>query len=275
MNALLKLLGSILVWASLGLGAVSAANAYLPRTTLFLDDPEVFLRTPADESETGEAEYMEIVAPAGPMVSREGKSEPLFPEGTELTPETLERMIGENPDEPLVQRVKVGEFSLGRWSHKYHFFGAVAGLAIGGLVVRWMSKPKEMLTGEQPVEETPTGAVDAALAAVRSAQDEAPQQSDLGEALRLITLKLGETQQTHILSFAAARDALIARYGLGTYARIMDRFAAAERQINRGWSAAADGRVGPAREAADQYAESLECLEKARVALEELRSMLS
>jgi hypothetical protein len=38
----------------------------------------------------------------------------------------------------------------------------------------------------------------------------------------------------------AARAELTSRLGLGGYARLMDAFAAAERAINRAWSAAAD-----------------------------------
>jgi len=43
--------------------------------------------------------------------------------------------------------------------------------------------------------------------------------------------------------FAELREALIPKFGLDFYARIMSEFALAERTINRTWSASADGYV--------------------------------
>ena len=43
--------------------------------------------------------------------------------------------------------------------------------------------------------------------------------------------------------FADAREAMIPAFGLQGYADVMTRFAAAERMINRAWSASADGYV--------------------------------
>ena len=51
--------------------------------------------------------------------------------------------------------------------------------------------------------------------------------------------------------FADARQALIKRFGLQAYADVMTEFAAAERYVNRSWSAAADGYV-------DEIAKSLD-----------------
>ena len=55
----------------------------------------------------------------------------------------------------------------------------------------------------------------------------------------------------HVPPFIAARPALVARLGLGGYAQLMDHFAAAERQLNRAWSAAADGYATDAVECLD------------------------
>lgn len=43
--------------------------------------------------------------------------------------------------------------------------------------------------------------------------------------------------------FAEARQAIVKRFGLNTYADVMTEFASGERLINRAWSAAADGYV--------------------------------
>ncbi|MGI9471317.1 MAG: hypothetical protein ACR2NZ_07300 [Rubripirellula sp.] len=47
--------------------------------------------------------------------------------------------------------------------------------------------------------------------------------------------------------FADARQSLVKRYGMNTYAEVMTEFASAERFLNRAWSAAADGYVDEVR----------------------------
>ena len=64
-----------------------------------------------------------------------------------------------------------------------------------------------------------------------------------------ITDRLDGVQQTHLAAFVDARPELIGRYGIAGFARIMDAFAAAERTLNRAWSAAADGVLPAAVEA--------------------------
>ena len=59
--------------------------------------------------------------------------------------------------------------------------------------------------------------------------------------------------------FVEARSPLIAQLGLAGFAEVMDRWAAAERQINRAWSAAADG----------VYEEVVDCLTLSQTHLEE------
>jgi hypothetical protein len=87
----------------------------------------------------------------------------------------------------------------------------------------------------------------------------------LQDRLALILERLGEAQKTHMPAFVEARPILIARLGLGGFAELMDRYAAAERQINRAWSAAADGVP----------AEAAQCLELASVFLDEALDRLS
>ncbi len=50
-----------------------------------------------------------------------------------------------------------------------------------------------------------------------------------------------------LADFAEARESLIPLYGLQRYADLMTQFAAAERLINRSWSASADGYVDEVR----------------------------
>lgn len=55
--------------------------------------------------------------------------------------------------------------------------------------------------------------------------------------------KIDEQLAEHLGLFADAREALIHRYGLQPYADLMSKFALGERNINRAWSASADGYV--------------------------------
>jgi hypothetical protein len=63
----------------------------------------------------------------------------------------------------------------------------------------------------------------------------------------------------HVPPFIEARPQLVSRLGLAGYAQLMDRFAAGERQLNRAWSAAADG----------YEEEAVACLDNAAVLFEE------
>jgi hypothetical protein len=85
------------------------------------------------------------------------------------------------------------------------------------------------------------------------------------ERFGLILTRVGELQKTHMIAFVEARPVLIARLGLGGYAELMDRYAAAERQLNRAWSAAADG----------VYEEAVQALEVAGVLLDESLARLA
>src|SRR5690606_3352950 len=69
---------------------------------------------------------------------------------------------------------------------------------------------------------------------------ELPGMGSAEERLAAIVDRVGAQQRTTIPGFIAARPVLVSRLGLGGFARLMDSFAAAERQINRAWSAAAD-----------------------------------
>jgi hypothetical protein len=64
-----------------------------------------------------------------------------------------------------------------------------------------------------------------------------------------------------LADFADARQALVKRFGLAVYADVMTEFAAAERYVNRSWSAAADGYVD---EVASSLKRALEHLRRAQ-----------
>ncbi|MEM7622970.1 MAG: hypothetical protein AAF235_07170 [Planctomycetota bacterium] len=278
MHALLKLVGSALVWVSLAVAAVSASTLYIVPVADAAGDPEHFRALGAVEGEEtdaiGPSGYLKIRVAAGPNVARDGAEAPLFPAGTELTPDVVARMIGDDASDPVVQRVKVAQFDHNRWSHFSWFIAAVAGMVAGGLLMRFFGKPARLAGEGGDTGSSPAFAIAATIEVVESVLAEATEQEDLGEALALVGDRLGELQQTHLAAFAEAREVLIGRLGLGGFARVMDRFAAAERQINRAWSAAADGRVGSVEHAPGLLGESLACLDEAHGHLAELSGML-
>ncbi len=235
-----KALVFLLLSASLVLGLVGAMTAYAPPLSL------------ADEALEG----LTLNAPAGAQAVGDGPVAPLARKGDRLTPERLAalRSSGET-------RVKVKEFALARWTGWPFFVLGCAGLCAGAWLARRESR--RALAGAEAagagggdapevVLESITRTVDELRAALPAAADDRVRQRRILDALTPI-------QDVQVPAFVAARSRLIARFGMGGYARLMDRFAAAERQVNRAWSAAADGYVD----------ESTTCLEAAAELLRE------
>ena len=85
-----------------------------------------------------------------------------------------------------------------------------------------------------------------------------------GEALRTW---IDSTLRNDLRRFAEARESMVHLYGLQTYADIMSEFAAAERYVNRVWSAAADDYDDESRRylrrASDQFRHAQSQLQEA------------
>ena len=165
-----------------------------------------------------------------------------------------------------VRRVRVKEFAFGRWDHKWFFLLALGAMLAGGLILRREEAQRvaALLTREAAEHETPAYALEAARHAVDNLLGELVGQRP-EEQMQHITSRLDAIQQTHLAAFVDARPELIGRFGIAGFARIMDAFAAAERTLNRAWSAAADG-VLPA---------SIEALQIGTAHLEEAQRRLA
>lgn len=154
-----------------------------------------------------------------------------------------------------VERVRVKEFDIARWSHKWWFALAMIGL-IGGAFMLRMESPAAA-TGPKATtvesEVSPERVVADIRAIVSDLRRDLPSMEDDDQRNDAIVERLGTVQADLVPAFVDARPRLVSRLGLGGYAELMDRFAAAERQVNRAWSAAADG----------VYEEAAECLETA------------
>lgn len=248
----MKVLGLLIITAALVLGVAVAPTAYLAR----LDLP--------DETLVG----LTLNAPAGsqepetPSADPTAPGEPIATPNTQLTPELLTVLRADN-----VERVRVKEFAFDRWSGRWWFLLAVLGLLIGATFVR-MDARKRLAASRDAAPSEDTGSPHASLAAIIEAIDslrrDMPHMTTAHDREAAIIDRLGEAQSTHVPAFVDSRERIISARGLAGYAAIMDRFAAMERQINRAWSAAADGVED---EAAD-------CLERASALAQETRAVL-
>lgn len=240
----MKALGSLLVMLSLVAGAYAAATAYLvPVDSIDPQGPPVVLHAPAGR--TGDAPPQPVLRP-GP------REAPLVLTATHL--ESL-RAAG-------VERVHVKEFSFARWKEGPLFLIAAAGLLAGSLMVRSaVRRAAAAAVREGGAAARPEALLDAAIARARRLRDELEGAPATAAPLGRLAACVEAMQAESFDPFVENRAALVAALGMGGYAQMMDRFAAAERQFNRAWSAAAD--AVPA-EAAACFGEGIALLEEAR-----------
>ncbi|RMH25371.1 MAG: hypothetical protein D6693_08920 [Planctomycetota bacterium] len=244
----MKLLANLILTASVIVGALAASTAYLAPLSL-PDDRLVGLT---------------LNQPAGLAATDAGAAEPLVPKGATLDAESLAALRDHTYTalgaERPVRYVTVKEFSFTRWIGKWVFLASLGGLLVGAFLVRTASK-REIATAETTAEPGADASPDAALAAILDAVDslrrELPAMPDDDARQHAILERLGAVQTRDVPVFVDARPLLVSRLGLGGYAELMDRFAAAERQINRAWSAAADDALFESLPALDAAAELL------------------
>jgi hypothetical protein len=234
----MKLLGILLLIGSLTLGTLAAATAYL--VPLELPDEEI--------------EGLTLAADAGGVVRKRGGDGRLFKKGTHLSPPVITSLRWSGIDYVLVQ-----EFAFARWPGKWVFLGAAIGLLVSAGLLRFAGRRRSSGPRAAGEVELPEKALRAIGATVADLRREVAALPDERTRQALILERLGQLQRTHMPAFVEARPLLVARLGLGGYAELMDRYAAAERQINRAWSAAADGVL----------AESVRCLDQASQLLSE------
>ncbi len=83
-----------------------------------------------------------------------------------------------------------------------------------------------------------------------------------------LRLRIDALFPIELARFADARQALVHRFGLQSYADVMNPFAAGERYLNRVWSASTDGYVDEAHEyltrAREQFEEALAVVRRLR-----------
>lgn len=239
----MKLLASLLIVVSLTLGLIATVTAYAPAVdSLTADDLPLTLTT--DIGKQTEAD----------------DAPPLYESGTEVTEEILADLQAKSDDIPYI---RVREFAFHRWGMRWWLIASAAGLLVGSLLLRFAAKAETLQPTAVTAEPagSPPDLLKGALDRVRALRAEVGQTTpgQTTEVLHRIGDELDAVRRENLEPFVIARNKLIAQYGMGGFAQIMDRFAASERQLNRAWSAAADHVLH----------ESLDSLAQGEVLLEE------
>jgi hypothetical protein len=241
----MKALGQLLIVASLVAGALSAATAY-----------HAWLDLPLEE-----LVGLTLNDNAGVMLDEQGNAAPLFKKGRVLTADDVRQLRRPQPTRSgggsLIAAVRVKEFSFTRWQHKWGLtvFGlAIAGMAGGALLTRRAARRRRIAQagaarGQDARDSaaTPAAALQRISTALAALRQDVEREADNHVRLKIIVERVGEMQRTAIDAFLEMQADLVDRLGMGAAAEVLDRFAVAERQINRAWSAASDDALDEAQ----------------------------
>ncbi|TVQ54339.1 MAG: hypothetical protein EA377_05600 [Phycisphaerales bacterium] len=226
----MKLIGSLLVTVSLIIGVLAATTAYLvPIDRIDPDQDRVVLH-----------------APAGSEVDEDDPTampEPVLRPGTMEEPLTLTEAHLDELRDAGATRVHAKEFSFRHWQEWWLFLLACIGLTVGSLMVRTAMKRELTQLAPSPSEQStvpPRELLENAKKDAVDLQNELSKMTDPRAKQQRILSRVERMQEQSFDPFVQSRPKLINDYGMAGYAQIMDRFAAAERQFNRAWSAAAD-----------------------------------
>lgn len=224
---MLRLVSALLIVGSLVAGSLAAATAYLAPLSL------------PDELLVGK----HINGPAGLVISESGEREPYATAGEEITPEMLTALRQQTrANGQPIKRIPIKEFELATWSEKWFFFASILGLIASAVLTR-VARSKADASEDAPTESdvgSPESTIRSMQSVVTSLTTDLPSQPTEHAKNELILERVGALQRDLVSAFADARPQIQRRLGIAGYAQVMDRFAAAERQLNRAWSAAAD-----------------------------------
>ena len=254
----MKLLANLILTASVIFGALAATTAYLAPLSL-PDEDLIGLTLNADAG-------LLPATPTAPNAKSKSKPKrkPVAKKNTVLTGPILADLRANTftaQGAPrTVKYVTVKEFSLGRWVGKWVFLASLGGLLLGAFMIRSATKRAIGSASEDTagMAESPEATLREIIEVVASLRRDLPAMADDQARLHAILDRVGAAQRDPIAAFIDARATLVNRLGLGGYAELMDRFAAAERQINRAWSAAADRALAESTAALDAAADMLE-----------------
>jgi hypothetical protein len=224
--------GPLMVALGLVLGVLSAVTAYLPRV---------------DAIDPSRGHRIILHAPAGAAIDAQGNRMPLLVPGPPGQPLVIDDGHLQILGDAGVRRIHVKGFNLGLWREWWVFAIAMALLA-GGAAISRRARRRELEADSERVsstgDESPTlpagDLLDGAHQAAVKLAGDVDALSDETARLQLIRDGIDDLRERFFEPLEAGRAAVIHQIGLSGYARVMDRFAAAERQFYRAWSAAAD-----------------------------------
>lgn len=283
----MKLIGNLLMTVTLLAGLLAAATSYLAPVTSPEDSwidyintsgKEVYIHSnnPAGATTTSEddaaklrAQYERGEITAQAMLTGVEELHPIVAADAPLSPENRAKLTGAAGEGTRqAHYVNIKRFSPMGWKYNWLFGICVIGLFTGAMLVRKATQREIAAHSGDENQSASHESPDGILAQIRLSVDRL--RADLGNAVterertHLIVERVGALQKKEFSDFIDARPKLIARLGLGGYAELMDRFAAAERQVNRAWSIAADGF----------FDEAAECLENSAHLLVEAQEKL-
>lgn len=241
----MKLFTPLLLCVSLAMGTIASMTAYTPR----LDAVEAALAA---------GKVFDLGAPAGKSVAPDGTVSPIAATGARVTPELVAQLRAAG-----VERIRVRQFSFGRWSHAWMFAASAAGLALGAVLVR-RQKGRDIEASRGLAGASPATALAGVKEVLQRLEADMPSLRAADDGMERVTAEIGELQATHIDAIVQARERIIATGGLARFAAFMSAFSVMERQINRAWSAAAD-------DAADEVAD---CIQRALALWEGVERLL-
>lgn len=196
------------------------------------------------EADPAEPEEPETQPTGEELLADAETPKPIGREGDTLNADLLELLRAEQ-----VEFVKVNRFDFFRWPHWWVFVISAVGLLGGAFLVRRAQKAELDRSGSAEETENPTDAR-TVFARLSGRLDELSKDleraSTEDEKLEAIVRRIGNIQRDDVPAFVADRPALVNRLSLAGYAELMDHFAGMERQLNRAWSAAADGYLDEA-----------------------------
>jgi hypothetical protein len=232
----MKMAGFILVAVSLAVAILGAVSAYLPPLSL------------PDEQLDG----LTLNAPAGAVRDEAGKLQPIAPQDAILTPELIAKLRAAG-----VKRVQVKEFAFKRWTGAALFILGSIGLLIGGLMLSRAAGRAVAPVEGKPLAGEPGQLLQEICEEMENLKRRLPEISGDKDRRNEIIERVGELQRVQVPLFIGTRPILVSRLRLSGYARLMDVFSAGERQMNRAWSAAADGVTDEAAAGIEQAASLL------------------
>jgi len=248
-------IGPLLVTISLVVGVLSATTAYL---------------VPVERIDLARGDRVILYAPAGTIADRDdprATPQPVLEPGPPDAPLVIGEAELATLREAGVERVHSTRFKVRHWQEAWWFALACAGLIGGAMLIR--QNRRQQLSAASRDDDNqpqmpPEQLLEMAVERARSLRDEGAAMTDSAERLRHWMRGIEAIQAEFLLPVEAARPIIIHRHGMAGYARLMDRFATAERRLHRAWSASAD----------NVPAEAAECLDQGILVLQEARDRL-